>query len=192
MPIARVEDFQPAGKNDRHGDISLAGPVNDLPLPHDAALTQGLQHGELRVGDLGKGDTFRISIELFVRVRGVHKRRRFEVHVPLLSIIRGHNQASTHGNECFIDDRVGLLSAMNISTLPQLEARLHRVERQNRILIALLCTTAGLALLGATKENNGGKIISADEVRAHRLALIGDDGQVVHSWTVHGGWIVEK
>lgn len=72
---------------------------------------------------------------------------------------------------------------MNTPTLTQLEARLHRVERQNRLLLALL------ALLGATK--GGGNIITADEVRTHRLSLINDKGDVVHHWAAQGIWMVE-
>ena len=79
---------------------------------------------------------------------------------------------------------------MNATTLAQLETRLHRVERQNRILLALLCATIGLALLGATK--GGGNVITADEVRTHRLSLINDKGNVIHEWAVHGGWLVEQ
>lgn len=78
---------------------------------------------------------------------------------------------------------------MNTPTLTQLEARLHRVERQNRLLLALLCATTGLALLGATK--GGGNIITADEVRTHRLSLINDKGDVVHHWAAQGIWMVE-
>jgi hypothetical protein len=81
---------------------------------------------------------------------------------------------------------------MDTNHLTQLETRLHRVERQNRILLTLLCVASGLALLAATKSENGGNVITADEVRAHRLALTGDDGHVVHSWTVHGAWVIEK
>ena len=57
---------------------------------------------------------------------------------------------------------------MNETTFAQLETRLHRVERQNSILLALLCAIIGLALLGATK--GGGNVITADEVRAPPLA----------------------
>jgi hypothetical protein len=78
---------------------------------------------------------------------------------------------------------------MNLIILAQLETRLHRVERQNRILLAMLCATIGLAFLGATK---GGNVITADEVRTHRLSLINDKGNVVHEWVVHGGWLVEQ
>jgi hypothetical protein len=79
---------------------------------------------------------------------------------------------------------------MNSTTLGQLETRLHRVERQNRILLALLCAVIGLALIGATKS--GGNVITADEVRTHRLSLINDKGNVIHEWVVHGGWLVEQ
>src|SRR5262249_44367918 len=74
---------------------------------------------------------------------------------------------------------------MNSSTLAQLQTRLHHVERQNRILLALLCALIGLALLGASK--GGGNVITADEVRTHRLSLINDKDNVVHEWVVHGG-----
>jgi len=79
---------------------------------------------------------------------------------------------------------------MNTTTLPQLETRLHRVERQNRMLLALLCATVSLALLGATR--GGGKVITADEVRTQRLSLINDRGSVVHEWVVHGGTLIEQ
>jgi hypothetical protein len=79
---------------------------------------------------------------------------------------------------------------MSSITRAQFETRLHRVERQNRILLALLFATTGLAFLGATKS--GGNVITADEVRTHRLSLINDKGNVVHEWAVHGGWLVEQ
>jgi hypothetical protein len=81
------------------------------------------------------------------------------------------------------------LPQMNSITPAQLETRLHRVERQNRILLAMLCATVALAFLGATK---GGNVITADEVRTHRLSLINDKGNVVHQWVVQGGWLVEQ
>ena len=59
---------------------------------------------------------------------------------------------------------------MNATILAQLETRLHRLERDNRILLALLCAVIGLASLGATR--GGGNVITADEVRTHRLSLI--------------------
>ena len=79
---------------------------------------------------------------------------------------------------------------MNASTLAQLETRLHRLERQNRILLALFCATIGLALVGATKH--GGNVITADEVHAQHLSLINERGNVVHEWVVHGGMLIEQ
>ena len=58
------------------------------------------------------------------------------------------------------------------------------------MLLALLCATVSLALLGATR--GGGKIITADEVRTQRLSLINDRGNVVHEWVVHGGMLIEQ
>jgi hypothetical protein len=82
------------------------------------------------------------------------------------------------------------LPLINTSTIAQLETRLHRLERENRILIALLCAAIGLASLGATK--GGGNVITADEVRTQRLFLINDRGNVVHQWAVHGGMLIEQ
>ena len=79
---------------------------------------------------------------------------------------------------------------MNTSTVAQLETRLHRVERKNRVLLALLFATTGLALLGATRS--GGNVITADEIRTRRLFLINDRGNVVHQWAVHGGMLIEQ
>jgi len=58
------------------------------------------------------------------------------------------------------------------------------------MLLALLCATVSLALLGATR--GGGKVITADEVRTQRLSLINDRGNVVHEWVVHGGTLIEQ
>ena len=85
---------------------------------------------------------------------------------------------------------VAVSSLMNGSTLAQLETRLHRVERQNRILLALFCATIGLALMGATKR--GGNVITADEVRTQHLSLVNEQGNVVHEWVVHGGLLIEQ
>lgn len=79
---------------------------------------------------------------------------------------------------------------MNAHTLDRLETRLRRLERQNRLLLTLLCAATGLALLGATRESS--KIITADEIRTHHLSLINDKGNVVHDWAVHGSWLIEK
>ena len=90
----------------------------------------------------------------------------------------------------FVDDLVEVSSLMNPSTLAKLETRLHRAERQNRILLALFCAIIGLALIGATKR--GGNVVTADEVRTHRLSLINERGNVVHEWVVHGGMLIEQ
>jgi hypothetical protein len=79
---------------------------------------------------------------------------------------------------------------MNTPSLAQVETRLHRVERQNRILLALFSAAIGLALLGATR--GAGNVITADEIRTQRLFLINDRGNVVHQWTVHGGMLIEQ
>ena len=79
---------------------------------------------------------------------------------------------------------------MNTTNFAQLETRLQRVERQNRILFAVICATVSLALLGATR--GGGNVITADEVRTHRLSLINDKGNVIHEWVVHGGMLIEQ
>ena len=79
---------------------------------------------------------------------------------------------------------------MNTTALAHLETGLHRVERQNRILLALLCAIISLAFLGAT--GSGSKVITADEVRTHHLSLINDGGNVVHEWVVHGGMLIEQ
>ena len=81
---------------------------------------------------------------------------------------------------------------MKLTNLGQVESRLRRVERQNRILIALLCAVVGLGSVAATKKSSGGTVISADEVRTHRLFLTNDSGNVVHQWVVRGGWLVEE
>ena len=82
---------------------------------------------------------------------------------------------------------------MNSTTIAQLETRLQRLERQNRMLIVLLCMAGGLALLGATKDGGGaGNVLTVGELRTQHLALIDETGRIVHSWTVHGGWVVEK
>ena len=85
--------------------------------------------------------------------------------------------------------RFQYLPLMNSITTAQLATRFDRVERQNRILLVMLCAMIGLAFLGATK---GGNVITADEVRTHHLSLINDKGNVVHEWVVHGGWLVEQ
>jgi hypothetical protein len=69
---------------------------------------------------------------------------------------------------------------MNEISLIQIQQRLQRVERQNRVLIALVCAVLGVASLAATKH--GSNVLSLDELRAHRITLTDGSGAVVHSW----------
>jgi hypothetical protein len=69
---------------------------------------------------------------------------------------------------------------MNDMTLTRIETRLRRGERQNRVLIALLCAAVGLAFVGATRR--GASVISADEFRAHRFSVIDPNGAVASRW----------
>jgi predicted cation transporter len=69
---------------------------------------------------------------------------------------------------------------MTDTALTHIQTRLQRVERQNHVLIALLCAAAGLATLAATKH--GPTVITVDEVRAHRISLLDDGNAIVHTW----------
>jgi hypothetical protein len=61
-----------------------------------------------------------------------------------------------------------------------LEARLKRVERQNRVLILLICAAIGIASLGATGA--GADPAVAQEIRAHKFSVVDPTGAVVDSW----------
>jgi hypothetical protein len=69
---------------------------------------------------------------------------------------------------------------MSDVTLGQIRTRLQRVERQNRVLIALLCGVAGIVFLGAMSPDP--KVISADEIRAHRYTLLYPNGDIATAW----------
>ena len=62
---------------------------------------------------------------------------------------------------------------MNPPELAEVQARLRRLERQNRILIGLLCFVAGAASIAATNRS----IITADEIRTPHLTLIDNHGK---------------
>jgi hypothetical protein len=64
---------------------------------------------------------------------------------------------------------------MNSPELAEVQARLRRLERQNRILIGLLCVVAGAASIAATNRS----IITADEVRTPHLTLIDNHGKLL-------------
>ncbi len=69
---------------------------------------------------------------------------------------------------------------MNDVFLRQIQTRLQRVERQNRVLMALLCGVLGIVLLGAMDP--APKVISADEFRAHRYTLLDPNNKDVAHW----------
>jgi len=62
---------------------------------------------------------------------------------------------------------------MNPPELAEVQARLHRLERQNRILIGLLCALAVAASIAATNRS----VITADEIRTSHLTLIDNHGK---------------
>lgn len=59
---------------------------------------------------------------------------------------------------------------MNPPVLAEIQARLRRLERQNRILIVLLCALASAASIAAT--NRSRSIITADEIRTSHFILV--------------------
>jgi len=69
---------------------------------------------------------------------------------------------------------------MTDPTFGHIERRLARVERQNRILIGLLCTMAVVASITATRA--APNVVIADEVRAQRFTLLDPHGGVADNW----------
>jgi hypothetical protein len=72
------------------------------------------------------------------------------------------------------------INPMNDTTVTQLEARLKRVELQNRVLILLICGAIGIASIGATRA--GADPAVAQEIRAHRFSVVDPTGVVSDSW----------
>lgn len=64
---------------------------------------------------------------------------------------------------------------MNTQTLIDIQARIRRLERQNRILTMLLCAMIGGASVAATKHSDS--IITATQIRTQRLTLIDNQGK---------------
>jgi len=64
---------------------------------------------------------------------------------------------------------------MKTYTLIDIQARIRRLERQNRILITILCAMVGIASIAATKHSDS--IITATQVRTQRLTLIDNRGK---------------
>ena len=74
LPVARLEDFQLAAQDHRQPEIALARFEDQFAAPHDAARAERLQHGELPVVELRKGDALRVAVELLVFVEFGHGR----------------------------------------------------------------------------------------------------------------------
>ena len=64
---------------------------------------------------------------------------------------------------------------MKTCTLIDIQGRLRRLERQNRILIAILCAIVGVTSIAATKHSDS--VITAAQVRTQRLTLIDNRGK---------------
>jgi hypothetical protein len=71
---------------------------------------------------------------------------------------------------------------MDDSALVDIEKRLHRLERQNRVLVALLCTTLAAGSVAASNAQQS--IVSAYEVRAQRFTLVDPNGGVADNWYI--------
>jgi hypothetical protein len=68
----------------------------------------------------------------------------------------------------------------NDTTMSQIQARLQRLERQNRVLIVLLCAAVGIASVAAARA--APTIVIADEIRAHHFSVLDPTGAVVSEW----------
>jgi hypothetical protein len=64
---------------------------------------------------------------------------------------------------------------MNPPVLAEIQARLRRLERQNRILVALLGVLAGTASIAATNS-----IITAGEIRTSHFIIIDNHGKELY------------
>jgi hypothetical protein len=63
---------------------------------------------------------------------------------------------------------------MKTCTLSDIQVRIRRLERQNRILITILCAIVSGASIAATKHSDS--IITATQVRTQRLTLLDNRG----------------
>jgi hypothetical protein len=66
------------------------------------------------------------------------------------------------------------------TTLNRIEARLRRLERQNRFLLAALGVAIGVASVAAARA--APTLLVADEIRAHHFELLDPTGAVVSEW----------
>jgi hypothetical protein len=67
---------------------------------------------------------------------------------------------------------------MNAPVLDEIQTRLRCLERQNRLLIALLCAMAVAASIAAT--NHSDSLISAGEIRTPHFTLIDNHGKAIY------------
>jgi hypothetical protein len=72
-------------------------------------------------------------------------------------------------------------------TLAGMEARLGKVERQNRVLAAVLCIA--LAVGSIAVSNAQPSVLSASEVRSQRFTLLDDGGRAVDNWYTEPGGV---
>jgi hypothetical protein len=69
---------------------------------------------------------------------------------------------------------------MNDLALADLERRLRRLERQNRVLVALLCAALAGGTIAASNAQQGA--ITTYEIRAQRFTLLDPNGGVADNW----------
>ena len=65
---------------------------------------------------------------------------------------------------------------MSTTALTEMETRLRRLERQNRVLILLLL---GFAVIGSIAATNRPSRIAADEIRTAHLIIVDNHGKVL-------------
>ena len=71
---------------------------------------------------------------------------------------------------------------MDEMALTRIQTRIARLERQNRLLLWLLCAIAAAASVAATHA--APNLVVADEVRAHRFTLVDPQGGVADDWHI--------
>jgi hypothetical protein len=69
---------------------------------------------------------------------------------------------------------------MDDATFAQIQGRLRRVERQNRILMGLLCAAVIIGSIVSTHAVP--TVITAQEVRAQHFTLLDPNGGVADDW----------
>jgi hypothetical protein len=65
---------------------------------------------------------------------------------------------------------------MSTTALSEMENRVNRLERQNRVLTLLLVAFAGIGSIAATNRPSR---IAADEIRTARLIIVDNHGKVL-------------